>query len=127
MNCITEARPSNRIILLIRGIIIFERDTLNECLRAMEKFKENGMLFPETSDFLWFEVPAIKKLRSSIEPYLIREMIFDEGNEEVVMQSGMYDTSDYHFIYNTIRGHAGSYARLWFYIRYQKLTLRKSL
>lgn len=130
MNCITEARPSNRTILLIREIINFERDTLNECLRAMEKFKQNGMLFPiilETSDFLWFEVPAIKKSRSSFEPYLIREMTFDEGNEEVVMRNGMFNTSDYHLIYSTIGGHAGSYARLWFYIRYQKLTLRESL
>ena len=70
----------------------------------MGKFKENGMLYPiilETSDFLWFEVPAIKKSRSSFEPYLIREMTFDEGNEEVVIRNGMYNTSDYCLIYST--------------------------
>ena len=38
--------PNNRTLLIIREIINFEEGTLHEAMTAMEKFKENGVLFP---------------------------------------------------------------------------------
>lgn len=130
MNCITEAEPNNRTILIIREIINFEGETLHECLRAMEKFKENGITFPiilETSDFLWFKVPAIRKSRSSFKPYLIKEMPFDEGIREVVVRNKLFSLHDYQYIYNVIGGHPGSYASMWYHIRYHKMTIQEAL
>ena len=53
----------------------------------MENFKEDQVYFPmilETSDFLWFEVPAIQKSQSSYEPYLISEMSYNEGLQDYI-------------------------------------------
>lgn len=116
MNCISQTRPENRTILIIREIINFEEYTLFECLKAMEKFKEGGMFFPiilETSNFLWFKVPAIRKSRSSFEPYLVNEMTVEEG-KEVVERIKMFNQSEFDLIYDVIGGHPGSYARLWY-------------
>lgn len=96
----------------------------------MEKFKENGITFPiilETSDFLWFKVPAIRKSRSSFKPYLIKEMPFDEGIREVVVRNKLFSLPDYQYIYNVIGGHPGSYASMWYHIRYHKMTIQEAL
>ena len=67
----------------------------------MDNYKEDQVYFPmilETSDFLWFEVPSVKKSCSSYEPYLIREMSFNEGIQEVVEK-----------VFDVLGGHVGSY------------------
>ena len=71
LNCISSVRPTNQTILIIREIINLEKATLFECLKAMENYKEDQVNFPmilETSDFLWFEVPSVKKSCSLYEP-----------------------------------------------------------
>ena len=83
LNCISKVKPGNRPILIIRVIINFERKVLQETLKAMEKYKENRVIFPtimETSDFLWFKAPRVHKSRLSYLPYVIKEMDFEEGN-----------------------------------------------
>ena len=63
------------------------------------------MFFPivlETSNFLWFELPAIKKSRSSFHPYLINEMSSDEGKEEVVECNKLFSLSEHNTIYDII-------------------------
>ena len=67
----------------------------------MEKCKENGMAFLiilETSNFLWFELPAIKTSRAFFQLYLIKEMTFEEGKQELVMQNKMFILNDYRYI-----------------------------
>ena len=130
MNCISVVKPNNRTILIIREIMNFENTTLQECMKAMERFKENVISFPvilETSDFLWFQLPAIKKSRSSFEPYLTKEMSLKEGEEELVVRTKMFTFKDFRMIYDIIGGHTGSYARLWYYMRYQNMTIADGL
>ena len=68
LNSIAHHHPSMRPILIFRELINLDYKTLSGCLRSMEKIKEGYMLFPvilETSDNLWFKVPAVKKSRAS--------------------------------------------------------------
>ena len=64
----------------------------------MQKYKEGGVNYPtimETSDFLWFEVPQVRKSRSSYEPYVIEEMSFEEDKYELVTTMKMFTLEDY--------------------------------
>ena len=98
LNCINKVKPGNRPILIIREIINFERKVLQETLKAMEKYKENRVIFPtimETSDFLWFKAPGIRKSRLSYLPYVIKEMDFEEGKYELVTRLKMFTLEEY--------------------------------
>ena len=120
--------PNNRTLLIIRELINFEEGTLHEAMTAMEKFKENGVLFPimlEISNFLLFKVPAIRKSRSSFHPYLVSEMNYKEGKEELVDCTKLFTLSEYEKMYNMIGGHAGSYSP--YYIRHHKILIEQSL
>ena len=64
----------------------------------MENYKEDQVNFPmilETSEFLWFEVPSVKKSHSSYEPYLMREISFNEGIQEMVERLKMLNIDEF--------------------------------
>lgn len=95
LNFVAREKTNVRPILIIRELINLERNTLDECFRAMEKTKEGGILFPiilETSDTLWFEVPAVKRSQMSFKPYFMQEMICGEGKEEFVDKMKIWST-----------------------------------
>ena len=78
---------------------------LQEALKAMEKYKESRISFPsilETSDFLWFEVPEVRKSRALYEPYVIEEMSFEKGRDKLVTRMKMFALEDYTIIYKVI-------------------------
>ena len=86
LNCISAVKPENRPIL-IREIVNFHPDTLQECLRAMEKAKQNvtsKTIILETSDNLWTDVVTIKRSSLSFRPYYIEEMVYKEGERDMV-------------------------------------------
>ena len=130
MNCITGAKPQNRTILIIREITNLDNQTLHECLRSMEQFKEKSVTFPilmETSDYLWFQTPAVKKSRASFKAYMMEEMSFKEGQDELVTRHKMFTTEQYQHIYDVIGGHIGSYESLWYTMRYEEKPLKEAL
>ena len=78
---------------------------LQETLKSMEQYKENKVTFPiiiETSDFLWFKVPGVRKSRSSYMPCVIQEMSFEEGKHELVTCLKIITLEDYTKIYDVI-------------------------
>lgn len=130
LNSIAHHHPSMRPILIVRELINLDNKTLSACLRSMEKTKEGDMLFPvilETSDNLWFNVPAVKKSRASFEPYYVRDMTFEEGRYELVERMQMWSQEEYKLIYAEIGGHGESYRTLWELVKYKKRPLEESL
>ena len=98
LNCITEVKPGNRTIRIIRKIVNFEAKLLQECLKAMESCKDGRVIFPiilKTLDFLWFEVQGVHKSRSSYEPYVVQEMSFEEGRDELVTKIKIFTAEDF--------------------------------
>jgi len=126
LNCIATEQPQNRPVLIIREIINFDSDTLHKCLRAMEKAKEKQVSIPiilETSDSLWYQVPAVKRSRFSFHPYYIREMLFEEGEHDMVKNNGLWTPEEYNMIYKILGGHTGSYQELWHTIKISNGTI----
>ena len=68
-------------------------------------------------------MPSVKKSRSSFQPYVINEMTFVEGMEEMVIRTKMFTPDEFSNIYDVIGGHMGSYASLWYLIRYENMTI----
>ena len=56
MNCITEVKPGSRTILIVREIINFEHESLYECLKALEGYKENSEFSYNFRNFGFFVV-----------------------------------------------------------------------
>ena len=85
---------------------------LQETLKALEHYKEDRVLFPtvlETSDFLWFQTPGVRKSRSSYWPYVIKKMDYEEGKHELVTKWKVFTLEQYKKIYDVIGGHVGSH------------------
>ena len=103
---------------------------LQETLKALEHYKEDRVLFPtvlETSDFLWFQTPGVRKSRSSYWPYVIKEMDYEEGKHELVTKWKVFTLEQYKKIYDVIGGHVGSYTTLWGFLKHYDMDLNKSL
>lgn len=98
LNCISIEKPESRPILVIRELINFSPETLQECLCAMERMKEGDIasypqpIILETSDCSWTETHAVKRSGLSFEPYYIQEMTYEEGEKDM-FNKGLY-TSD---------------------------------
>ena len=119
-----------RPILIIREVINLDGATMYECFKAMERTKEGGIQFPiifETSDNLWYQVPAMKKSRMSFHPYYIKEMSFEEGKVELVERLQIWSLDEYENIYDKIGGHCGSYSLLWLYAKLGGDTIEEGL
>ena len=128
-NCITMEKHQNRIIQIIRELMNFHSDTLQECLRAMEKAKEKEITLPiilETSDTLWSEVLAVKRSRLSFHPYYIQEIQYEEGIHDLV-ESGLCTLEEYDMMYEKLGGHTGSYQELWHTIKLTNCTISNAL
>ena len=129
LNCISIEKPESRPILIIRELINFSPESLQECLRAMERMKKKGIQFPiilETSDCSWSETLAVKRSSLSFEPYYIKEMTYEEGEKDMI-EMGLYTSEEYKVIYNKLGGHIGSYVHLWHTIRSTNGTINSSL
>lgn len=129
LNCITNEKPQNRPILIIRELINFHPDTLQECLCAMEKAKEKEINLPiilETSDTLWSDVLAVKRSSLSFRPYFMQEMSYDEGKHDMV-ESGLCTLEEYNLMYENLGGHTGSYQELWHTVRITNSTITSAL
>ena len=130
LNFVAHEKPNARPILIIRELNSLEHNTLYQCFQAMERAKKGGILFPiilETADTLWFEVPAVKKLQISFEPYFVKEMTYDEGMDDLVDKMKIWSAEEYRLIYSKIGGHSGSYLKLWEYIKVFKYSLERAL
>ena len=130
LNCVSKAKPGNRPILIIREIINFQANVLEETLKALEHYKENRVSFPavlETSGFLWFRAPGVRKSRSSYWPYVIKEMDYEEGKHELVIKLKIFTLKEYKKIYDVIGGHVGSYATMWEFLNHYDMDLNKAL
>ena len=114
LNKLTEIKPDNRPILLIREFNKMDDSTLLSCLETLEKAKERHILFPiilETSDSKWDNTSAVKKSRLSFDLYYMSEMTYSEGLAEVVNRLKQF-VKDYDIVYESIGGHIGSYHTL---------------
>lgn len=129
LNCMSTEKPENRPILIIRELINFHPETLQECLRAMEKAKEKKIYVPiilETSDNLWCEVVAVKRSSLSFEPYYMQEMTYEEGERDIVRMD-LFTTKEYTMIYDKIGGHMGSYQELWVKVKESNISINDAL
>ena len=130
LNCVSKVKPGNRPILIIRQIINFEPKVLQETLKSMEQHKENKVTSPtiiETSDFLWFKAPGVRKSRSSYMPYVIQEMSFEEGKHELVTRLKIITLEDYTKIYDVIGSYVGSFAKLRKLLKCKNMNINKAL
>ena len=129
LNCICAVRPESRPILIIREIINFHPETLQECLRAMERAKQKEIHIPiilETSDCLWTNVMAVKRSSLSFRLYHMQEMLYEEGERDMVT-AGIYTPHEYKRIYERLGGHIGSYLELWDVSRMTSSSIERSL
>ena len=128
LNCVSTKKPENRPILIICELINFHPDTLNECLRAMEKAKEDVVYLPiilETSDNLWSETLAFKRSSMSFSPYYMQEMSYEEGEQDLI-KSGLFTLDEYKLAYEKLGGHIGSYKEILDMLNYARRCTFKS-
>ena len=129
-NVLSECVPERRPIVIVREITNLNPESLNAFLRSLERIKQGDIHYPvfvESSDFQWENQPPVFKSRDSFITYHLKEMTREEGLAEVVHKLKIWTEEEYELIYDTIRGHLGSYMLLYDYNKVKQYSLNESI